>query len=88
MSDYARLLEENAVLKTQIAEGTATTGTKSTFDSAVKAECDRLLAVLQDIADGDETKSDMKDKAAKAVAAHRRHAAADARRNVEPAANG
>lgn len=86
MSDYARLQEENAVLKQQLADKAAGTTTAAGAKSAPDA--DKLLAVLQDLAENDHTKGDMKEMAARAIAAHRRHAAADARRNVEPAAAG
>lgn len=72
MSDYARLMEENATLKAQLAgKGEAKAGA----DSSMKAEKDRALAdrdryraALQDISEGNETKGDMKDIAAKALA--------------------
>jgi hypothetical protein len=69
MSDYARLQEENLALKAQIEAGTKTASTaKTSADAALQAKVDRMTAALQDIADGSETKGDMKDIAAKALA--------------------
>ena len=72
MSDYARLMEENLALKAQLSEGAAgaktATATKSAADAALQAKVDRYTAALQDIAAGNETKGDMKDTAAKALA--------------------
>jgi hypothetical protein len=65
MSDYARLMEENRALKEQIETGVTA---KVSADTALQAKVDRMTAALQDIADGNETKGDMKDIAAKALA--------------------
>ena len=72
MSDYAKLMEENLALKAQLNTGAAdaktATADRAGVNTALQAKVDRLTAALQDIAEGNETKGDMRDHAAKALA--------------------